>query len=99
MERKKFSIFYIIVGILIIFLIIGAYKNLNDHHDKEYLVVNNKILESAKECYLKKDCTGEITLKDLYSKGYLETQINPVTKENMNENLCIKYENGETFFC
>ena len=84
---------------LIVLVVIAAFKNLNNHHEKEYRVVNSKILESAKDCYLKDDCAGEIALKDLYDKGYLEVQVDPVTKENMDENLCIKFEDKEAVFC
>lgn len=99
MEEKKISFWYFLIGILIILIVMGAIKNLTNHHEKEYRVVNSKILESAKDCYLKKECEGEITLKDLYDKGYLEVQIDPVTKENMDEKICIKYEENETLFC
>ncbi len=99
MVKKKINFWYIFIGLIIIILIVAFYKNINNHHKQEYKVVNKKILESAKKCYLKGDCTGEITLKDLYDKKYLETQIDPVTKENMKENICIKYDNNEAKFC
>ncbi len=99
MVKKKINFLFIIISALIVLFIAGAIKTLNNHHEKEYLVVNSKILQKAKECYLKGDCTGEITLKDLYDKKYLDIQIDPVTKENMNDNTCIKYENDEALFC
>jgi hypothetical protein len=99
MEKKKFNITYILVLFLIILLIVGAYKSLNEHYKKEYLVVNNKILEAAKECYLNTDCEGEITIKDLYEKKYLDPVIDPRTKENISEDLCLKYINDTAEFC
>lgn len=100
MEKKRINIIiYSLVGFVAVLLIISAYKNLNDHHEKEYLVVHNKIKEAAKNCYLDGKCKGKITLKDLYDKEYLEIQIDPVTKENMNEKICIEYTNKEVKFC
>ncbi len=99
MEKRKFSIWYIIIAVVIIIIIVAGIKNLNNHHDKEYLVVNKKILETAKECYLKGDCEGDILLKDLYNKQYLSVQINPITKENIDENICITFKDNETKFC
>ena len=99
MEKKKINYLYIIIGILLILLTLGGVKTLKNHHEKEYLVINNKILEKSKECYLKKECDGEITLKDLYDKGYLDTQFDPITKEQMDQNTCIKFENNKASFC
>ena len=99
MEKEKVSIWYLVLALLIVLIIIGAKKSLDNHHEKEYLVVHSRILESAKKCYLDEKCEGEITLKDLYDKGYLEVQVDPATKENMNEELCIKYEKERAVFC
>ena len=90
---------YLILALILIFLILGAYKNLTNHQKKEYLVVERKILESANKCYLDGNCTGEITLKILYDKDYLPVQVNPFTKENMDDEICIKYEKEEAKFC
>ena len=99
MAKKKYNIWYIIISLILIIFIIGAYKALKNHQEKEYKVVNNKILEAAKKCYLDKECVGKTLLKDLYAKDYLNTQIDPVSKENMNEDICIIYENNEVKFC
>ncbi len=100
MEKKKTNLMIIFVAFFIVILfILAAYKNMNSHYEKELLVVNNKILESAKNCYLEKKCEGEITLKDLYDKKYIEKQIDPRTKTDYNENVCIKWENKKAVFC
>jgi len=99
MVKKKINIWYLVILLIIIILIIGIYKAINEHQEKEYLVVNNKILESAKECYLKGDCEGEITLKYLYEKEYLVVQVDPVTKENINEDMCITFKEDTAVFC
>ena len=61
MEKKKVSIWYLVLALLIVLIIIGAKKSLDNHHGKEYLVVHSRILESAKKCYLDEKCEGEIT--------------------------------------
>lgn len=96
MENK---LSYIIIGLIVLIFLIGAYKVYENHIDKLYLVVNNKIKENARKCFLEKNCVGEIKLKDLIDKNYIEVMIDPVTKEEMNQNLCIKYENDEIVFC
>lgn len=96
MENK--STIIIIVSILLVF-IIGAFKVYESHIDKLYLVVNNKIKESARKCYLENKCSGEITLKDLIDWEYIDVVIDPVSKEEMDQSLCIKYENDEVMFC
>lgn len=99
MEKKKNSFLYIVLGLLLVLLIIAAIKTLNNHHEKEYLVINNRILESAKKCFLNKECEGEITLKDLYDKGYLDKEFDPVSKEEMDEKMCIMFSDDEAKFC
>lgn len=100
MEPKKNNFVIILVALFIIILFVLAfYKNLNSHYEKELLVVNNKILESAKKCYLEEKCEGEITLKELYEKEYIEKQVDPSTKTDYNENVCIKWKNKKAVFC
>lgn len=100
MEIKKSSVIIItIVSTLCIILALSANKSLEKHYEKETLVLNNRIKEAAKKCYLKKECTGNITLKDLYDKDYLSKQVDPKTKEYLNEELCLKYENNIVDWC
>ena len=99
MEKNKSNVLYIIIFIIILVVVSAFFKNLKAHQKKEYLVVNNRILEAAKKCFLEEKCEGEILLKDLYEKEYLSVQVNPITKENMDENICIKYDNNEAKFC
>lgn len=101
MEKpKKIKIFLIALSVFfVVLLFVAGYKNVKDHHDKEYLVVYNKIKEAAKTCYLKGDCDGKIKLKDLYDKNYLAKQIDPVTKEDMSEDICLEYVNKEVKLC
>ena len=61
--------------------------------------INNEIKESAKKCFLEKNCEGEITLGDLASKGYVGVLVDPVTKEEVSKDECLKYENNEVVFC
>lgn len=88
----------IIIGLIGLF-IIGAIKVYQNHVDRLYLVLNNEIKESAKKCFLEKNCEGEITLGDLTSKGYVGVLVDPVTKEEVSKNKCLKYENNDVVFC
>lgn len=100
MEKKKnkWEIYFVVSFLIIIFLI-SAYKNLKNHHDKEYLVIYSEIKEKAKDCFQKKECEGNITLKDLYDKEYLDALYDPISKEKLDDNMCIKFENNKVEFC
>ena len=99
MERKKNNLFFVVLGVLVVLLVLAGFKALENHHEKEYQVLHNRILEAAKDCYLKKECQEEITIKDLYDKNYLKKQVDPVTKEFIDETTCIKFENNEAKYC
>ena len=98
-DKKINIIIFCLAAIFIIVIGLAGYKVKQNHNDKLYLVVHKKIKEQAKECFVKKECEGRITLLDLYEKSYLDTVINPVTKENMDENICLEYIDEEVFFC
>lgn len=71
--------------IIIIILMIGIPTYINvrkDHEQKMTSVVNKRIIEATKKCYLDGKCdTNYITLQDLYDKGYLKKQTDPLTKK------------------
>ena len=77
----------IIIIILIGLFIIGAIKVYQNHVDKLYLVLDNEIKESAKKCFLDKNCEGEITLGDLKNKGYIDVLVDPISKEEISKEL------------
>ena len=102
MERNKKLKLYIVISIIcvaLLFVIYAAYKVRRDHVKNLHLVVEKKIKEAAKDCFLKEECEGKITLGELYDKEYLEIQIDPVTKENMDTDLCIEYIDETIEFC
>lgn len=69
-------------------LIIGVtiFKVENVHNEKILLVESKLIIERAKDCINQKKCNNDIiTLKELYENGFLERQVNRVTKEYYNE--------------
>ena len=73
----------IIAGMIIIPTI---YKVHVQHNEKLILVVENQFAYYAKECYLNDACGSNVTLKDLYDKGYLEDKLtNPITKKYYDE--------------
>ena len=83
--------------IIIIVLMIGIPTFINikkDHEDKLIKVSENRIKEAAKKCFLENKCTGDnTTLQNLYDLGYLETQVNPISKKYYDSSSVIKYEN------
>lgn len=83
--------------IIIIVLMIGipTFINIKKDHEKKLMTVSkNRITDAAKNCFLDNKCTGDvITLQDLYNLGYIDEQVNPVTKKYYNSNSKIKYEN------
>lgn len=98
--EQKVSNFLIFTITLIIILIIVATKTImtmNERHDDRLIyAMESKVEYYAKRCYLESSCTGEITLNDLYNKGYLKEEIiNPVTKEVINADTKINYINSE----
>ena len=102
MEKNKMINYYIIaliLGVALLFIIVASYKVRKDHEDNLHLVVEKRIKEAARECFLNEECEGKITLEDLYEKDYLNVQIDPVSKENMNSDLCIEFEEKEIRFC
>ena len=92
----------ITITIIIIYGLIGGftkYKEVNEHNDKLITVKEKEIIEKAKTCINEKKClTEKITLKTLYDLGYLEKQVNPITKEYYNEESYITLKNKEYVF-
>lgn len=80
----------IALTLIIIFLIIviaSTYKLNKNHKEKLYDVMQNKIKEQALKCYNEGVCQNEtIYIKDLYKENYIETTINPLNNEYLNEN-------------
>ena len=101
MENKKgISLFiYFITGILLLIIVVSAYKAHQMHQERLYRVVHAEIKETARICYLMGDCEGPITLSVLYELTDLERIIDPVTKEYMNEDLCIDFIDNEVILC
>ena len=96
MEINKYHILIIIIeGIGIL----GMYEVNKSSIEKSYFVVENKIKEAGKKCFLEEKCPEEFTLNDLFEKGYINEAVDPITKEDIDKNKCLKYENNEIIFC
>lgn len=94
LSRKLTKFIYFVIVILIV---CGTIKKVYENHiDREYLVIEKEIKENAKKCFIEEICTNnETTIKFLISSGYITKQIDPVSKEYIDENTLIKYENNE----
>lgn len=100
MEKKKNKFKKIILVIFLLLLIIliafTVYKLNERHKYKLYDVLYSEIKYSAKQCYLKKECkSSTITLKDLYEKKYLDRLYDPISKEELNDNIKIIIKNDK----
>lgn len=94
MNTNKITIIFTCISILLIISIPTIYKVVEKHNNDLYVVVENKIIEAAKNCYYDEKCLNEkILLKDLYDLKYLEEVSNPVTKEYYNENSYVERNN------
>ena len=101
MENKKGMSFFIlfIVGILLTIIIVSGYKAHGIHRERQLRVMNQFIKETARTCYLMGHCEGQITLGVLYELMDIERIMNPVTREYLNEDMCIDYIDEEVIFC
>ena len=99
MSRNKIIINITIIGIFFIVLIPTLYLITKEHNARLRDVSNKRITEAAKNCYLKEKCkNSQITLKELYEKGFLKKESNPITKEFYNELSYVTVQNKEYKF-
>lgn len=93
MEKKKNNLKNItkilIIICLILIVIFTIYKLNKKHEEKLYDVLYSEIKYKANKCYLDKKCESNITLKELYEKEYLKTQYDPISKEELDNNIKI----------
>ena len=96
MEINKNFAALLIIAILIIILVSTSIKIYNTHLDNEYKVVTKKICEATKKCFIDGKCEGKsIKIDTLTKEKYLEKIVDPKTKEYVNGNVVIYYENDE----
>ena len=93
MEKKNKILLIIFIMLITAIVVISVFKVYKRHIDNLYKVVEKKITESAKECFIDQVCTGEeTTLGELIKNKYLTTQVNPVTKEDISTDLIITWD-------
>ncbi len=86
MNTNKITIISSVIIIILILAIPTTYKVIKIHNQNLYKVVEDKIIEKAKECYYDKKCVNEkITLEELYEYKYLDIVSDPITKEEYNK--------------
>lgn len=96
MEKlSNYTILITTIFILIVIIIVASIIKINNNYDEKLLyAMKTKVEYYAERCYLEKNCSGEITLSTLYDRDYLEEIVNPVTKEIIDYNTVINYNNG-----
>jgi len=87
----------ILIITLIAFPLYNAYISLkNTHEEKEWLVVNKKVIETANKCYLERKCTtNTVTVEYLINSDYLVNVVNPITKEVINPSSYVNLDTQE----
>lgn len=96
MNNKVVISFTVVIIFLMIF--IPTFNKVKEDKTNSYLtVLKNKIIYAAQECWNHDLCKNDkLTIKELYNSGYLATpQVNPKTKENLNEDSYIVRNNNE----
>ena len=98
MEKKRISNLAIIIITLILIGVIVITKTVivinEQHEERQIYSMHTSVEYYAKRCYLEEKCNGTVTLQTLYDNEYLKEEVvNPITKEVINHNLEIKYEN------
>ncbi len=83
MEKKIISCVYI--SLFLVVVVFSIYKVNKKHEEKLYEVLYGRIEYAANSCYLDNACNDNIVLLDLYEKGYLDVQYDPITKEEINK--------------
>ena len=95
MKSNKIIVISSIIIIILIIAIPTTYKVIKNHNQNLYKVVEDKIVEKAKECYYDKKCLEEkITLKELYDNKYLDKVSDPISKEYYNESSYVERKNN-----
>lgn len=93
-KNKNFTAFIFLITITTI-IVATAIKVYNSHIDNIYKVLNKKVCESAKKCYLENKCEGKIVkIDELITKKYLNKLVDPKTKEYIDGNIDVIYENN-----
>lgn len=86
---------FMVCTILFTILVSTGIKVYHRHLDSEYRVIERKICESARQCYLDDKCSGSyISLGVLIDNNYIEPQVNPRSKEFLSKDTSIYYSSN-----
>ena len=90
------SLIFLTIVLLIAVIVVATLLKITEIHDERLIyAMESKISYYAKRCYLEGNCDGDVTLADLYDRGYLEEIVNPVTKEIISKDTIISYNDNE----
>ena len=92
MKNDNLKLLGLVIVVLGIYLGIKTIKVYNaTNNEKRLEVVKKQIEYKAKKCFDKDDCIGEVTIRDLREKNYINGDlVNPVNNEMINENITIR---------
>ncbi len=89
MKKSKGINILLVICIIIIIVVATCLKVYDNHKNGLFRVVDQRIEEAAKRCFIEGVCGEETTLGFLIEKGYLENQVHPITKEFVKKELVI----------
>lgn len=89
MEKSKGINILLVLGIIVLVIVATSLKVYNNHKSGLFRVVDQRIEEAAKKCFIEGACGESTTLGFLVEKGYLENQVHPITKEFVKADLVI----------
>lgn len=96
MKISRFMIIFSTICVLVIVVISVTTMRITDEHEQKLIyAMQSKVEYYAKRCFLEEKCKGEVTLETLYENEYLTEVSHPVTKEILDPNLKINYENNK----
>ncbi len=99
MSSNKIIIYISLIAIILIIAVPTILKVIDYHNEKLYDTMESKIIEKTKICFLEEKCSEDkVSLKKLYSLGYLEKIEDPVKHIYVNENSYVIKKNEKYIF-
>lgn len=99
---KKYSNRIWVLGTLILLVLLVAIPSIIKVYNKHRVKLYNSVIDNAKyqalKCYHEDNCGDVITLKELYDLKYMDSLVNPLTKEIYDENTTFTIKNNKVSF-
>lgn len=101
MVKRNTNKIFIIVTIFIVIMLVATPAFVNVYN-KHRILLYNSVIDNCKyqalKCYREDNCGTVITLQELYDLKYMETLVNPLTKEIYDSNTTLTIDEGRVNF-